>query len=180
MDEKYIWHFNDEEYMQWAEAQIIAFEAEFDYKDYITPHDDARELIGRILEEFQLLESCIKSLLKCAVETGIYVGKATFNFDKFIQATRIINELKGILFEEKSAEDLIELIRFRNYIVHFHYVSDDQKKAEKLFPHFLFMIINAVDYVSNVMNRIIGGCTHLPNVFELKTKNISFSVPKRH
>ena len=42
---------------------------------------------------------------------------------------------------------------------------------EEKFPDFLFMIFEANDYISNVINRIIGGTTHIPNIFEVKPKN---------
>ena len=32
------------------------------------------------------------------------------------------------------------------------------------------MIYEADDYISNVTNRIIGGATHIPNIFEVKAK----------
>ncbi len=59
-------------------------------------------------------------------------------------------------------------MKFRNYIIHSYYLDDNNSKMEKEFPNFLFMIYEAVDYISNVTNRIIGGATHIPNVFEVK------------
>ena len=65
---------------------------------------------------------------------------------------------------------MIILIKFRNYIIHEHYLNDNAKQIEKKFPNFLFMIYEADDYISNVTNRIIGGATHIPNIFEVKAK----------
>ena len=42
---------------------------------------------------------------------------------------------------------------------------------EEKFPNFLFMIFEANDYIANVTNRIIGGATHIPNVFEINVEN---------
>lgn len=171
MDKKYIWHYNDEEYLAFSKKYLKEFETSFNYKTYITPYNEARELIGRIIEEFQYLESCIKHLLYEAVRNGIYTGKTKFNFDNYISATKIIRSLKNILIEEKIEKQLITLIKFRNYIVHQHYLSDNAMKAEKEFPKFLFLIFEAIDYISNVTNRIIGGATHIPNIFEVGPKN---------
>jgi len=170
MNNKYTWHYTDEEYMQLANEQLEVFYYHFNYKDYITPYNESRELIGRIIEEFQYLESCIKHLLEVAVENGIYSGKKYFNFDHFIQATKVIRELTNILIEDNISKELIKLIKFRNYIIHSHYISDNKEDAEKMFPHFLFSVFEAIDYISNVTNRIIGGATHIPNVFELSIK----------
>ena len=170
MNNNYIWHYTDEEYMKLANEQLESFYSHFNYKDYITPYNESRELIGRIIEEFQYLESCIKSLLKVAVENNIYTGKMHFNFDHFIQATKAIRELTNVLIDENISKELIKLIKFRNYIIHSHYISEDSKSAEKMFPYFLFSIFEAIDYISNVTNRIIGGATHIPNIFELTIK----------
>ncbi len=59
-------------------------------------------------------------------------------------------------------------MKFRNYIIHAFYLNDNQSKIEKKLPNFLFMIFEANDYISNVTNRIIGGATHIPNIFEVK------------
>ncbi len=170
MDNKYCWHYNDEEFLSFAEKYVKDLKVSFNYKDYITPHSEMRELLGRIIEEFQYLESCMKYLIECAVDNKLYTGKTKFNFDNYISATKIINELKNILIEESIAKQLISLIKFRNYIIHSHYLSDNQQEIEKKFPYFLFMIYEANDYISNVTNRIIGGSTHIPNVFEVSPK----------
>lgn len=62
-------------------------------------------------------------------------------------------------------------MKFRNYIIHAYYLNDNQFKMEKELPNFLFMIFEANDYISNITNRIIGGATHIPNVFEVKPTN---------
>lgn len=170
MDNKYCWHYNEKEFLSFAEEYVKNTQIAFNYKDYITPHNEMRELLGRIIEEFQYLEACIKHLIEIAVEEKIYKGKTKFNFDNYISASRIINELKNVLIEESFAKQLISLIKFRNYIIHAHYLNDNQEKIEKKFPDFLFMIYEANDYISNVTNRIIGGATHIPNVFEVKIK----------
>lgn len=170
MDDKYIWHYNDKEYMEFAKENVTRFMKNFNYKSYITPYNETRELVGRIIEEFQLLENCISGLLYHAIEYGIYKGNVKFNFDNYISATKIIKSLKGVLIEDKIAKQLISLVKIRNYIVHKHFVSENQEKAEKEFPNFLFMIYEAVDYISNVTNRIIGGATHIPNIFEVNPK----------
>ena len=96
-------------------------------------------------------------MIEIAVEKGIYKGKTKFNFDNYISASKIINELKNILISDKIAKQLLELIKFRNYLVHAHYLNDNKEKIESKFPDFLFMIYEANDYISNVTNRIIGG-----------------------
>ena len=130
-----------------------------------------RELVGKIIEEFQYLESCINNLIECAIENDLYKGNMKFNFDNYNSATKIIKALKGVLIENKIARKLLSLIRFRNYIIHFHYLSENKQKMEEKFPDFLFMIFEANDYISNVTNRIIGGTTHIPNIFKVKPKN---------
>lgn len=171
MDSKYIWHYKDIEYLTFSKKYLKEFETTFNYKVYITPYNEARELIGRIIEEFQYLEKGIKHLIYEAVKNGIYTGKTTFNFDNYISAAQIIKSLKNILIEEKIEKQLITLIKFRNYIVHQHYLSNNAIEAEKEFPKFLFLVFEAIDYISNVTNRITGGATHIPNIFEAGPKN---------
>ncbi len=168
MERKFTWHFNDEEYMKFAEDNLKAFTENFNYKSYITPHNEMRELLGRIVEEFQYLESLINKLLYLAIEKNIYSGKTKFNFDNYNSASKIINNLRNILIENKIADELIALIKFRNYIVHQHYIDKNRVKNETKFPNYLFLIYEANDYISNVINRIIGGATHIPNIFEQK------------
>lgn len=168
MEEKYIWHFNDDEYMLFAKQYIAELKEGFDYKNFITPYNEEREMIGRIIEEFQYLESNMKHLLQCAIRYRIYKGETYFDFSKYISATTIVSELKDTLIEPHIAEELISLIKFRNYIVHTHYVNDNREKKANYFPAFLFKIYEANDYISNVVNRIIGGATHIPNIFEVK------------
>lgn len=170
MENKYKWHYNDREFLEFAQNHVKEFQEGFNYKSYITPHDDMRELLGRIIEEFQYLESCIKHLIAVAIENKIYSGKSNLNFDNYVPATRIINELTNCLIDKNIAKELIILIKFRNYIIHEHYLNDNAKQIEKKFPSFLFMIYEANDYISNVTNRIIGGATHIPNIFEVKVK----------
>ena len=173
MEDKYIWHYNDKEYMEFAKKNVKMFMENFNYKSYITPYNETRELVGRIIEEFQSLECCIANLLYYAIEFGIYKGKVKFDFDNYISATKIIKNLQGVLIEDKIAKQLINLVKIRNYIVHKHFVSENKKQAEKEFPNFLFMIYETVDYISNVTNRIIGGATHIPNIFEINPKTIN-------
>ncbi len=167
MNEKYIWHFNDE-YIEWSSEYLENFKSTFDYKNYILPHSDMRELLGRIIEEFQYLEHNINHLLIIAVENNIYQGNTNFNFDNFIPSSKIINNLKGVLIEEHIAEDLIKIMKFRNYLIHEYYVKEDKSDTNEKMPLFLFMIFESIDYISNVTNRIIGGATHIPNIFEVK------------
>ena len=173
MDKKYMWHYNNKEYLEFAEKYIKDFENNFNYKSYITPHDEMRELIGRIIEEFQYLEACIQYLLERAVEYKLYNESVKFNFDNYNSATKIVKNLTNCLIEEEISKKLINLIKFRNYNIHAHYLQDNQKENEKKFPYFLFLIFEANDYISNVTNRIIGGATHIPNIFEVNpNKNI--------
>ena len=171
MDNKYKWHFNDKDFLEFAENNVAEFKSSFNYKSYITPHSEMRELIGKIIEEFQYLESCINYLIECAIKNDLYKGNMKFNFDNYNSATKIIKALKGVLIEDKIARELLSLIRFRNYIIHSHYLNENKQKMEEKFPDFLFMIFEANDYISNVTNRIIGGATHIPNIFEVKPKN---------
>lgn len=90
MNEKYRWHYNDEEFLEFAQEYVNNSITSFNYKDYITPHNEARELIGRIIEEFQYLESCIKYLIECAVENNLYNGKTKFDFDNYIPAQKLL------------------------------------------------------------------------------------------
>ena len=168
MDDRYKWHYNDKNFLEFAERNVIEFKNSFDYKNYITPHDEMRELVGKIIEDFQYLEACINSLIKCAIESGLYSGSIKFNFDHYNSATKTIKALKGILIEDRIAKELLSLIEFRNYIIHSHYLNDNRQNIEKEFPNFLFMIYEATDYISNVTNRIKGGATHIPNIFEVK------------
>lgn len=168
MTNEYFWHYNDDEYMAFAKQYIKELKEDFDYREFINPYNEERELIGAIIEEFQLLEQSMKYLLYCAVENNIYKGSCTFDFDKYISATTIVVELKDVLIDPKIAGELKTLIKFRNYIVHSHYT--DEKRDEKLqyFPIYLFKIYEANEYISNVVNRIIGGATHIPNIFEVR------------
>ena len=168
MDKQYSWHFNDDEYMRFAKNMVAYSIKQFNYRDFITPHDESRELIGRIIEEFQYLEALINNLLEHAIQNGIYSGKVNFNLDKFSSATKIIKALSDVLIEEQIAKELLSLIKFRNYIIHAHYLTEDSDKRAKEFPQFLYKVLSANDYVSNVINRIIGGATHTPNIFEVK------------
>ena len=51
MDNKYKWHFNDKDYLEFAENNVTEFKSSFNYKSYITPHSEMRELIVKIIEE---------------------------------------------------------------------------------------------------------------------------------
>ena len=168
MINEYLWQYNDDEYITFAKQYIKELKQEFDYKEFINPYSEERELVGAIIEEFQSLESNMKHLLFCAVEHNIYSGGSSFDFDKYISATTIVIELKDILIEPKIADELKSLIKFRNYIVHSHYINDKREEKLKYFPIFLFKIYEANDYISNLVNRIIGGATHIPNIFEIK------------
>lgn len=121
MDNKYKWYFNNNDYLEFAENNVTEFKSSFNYKSYITPHSEMRELIGEIIEEFQYLESCINYLIECAIENDLYKGNIKFNFDNYNSATKIIKALNGVLIEDKIARKLLSLIRFRNYIIHSHY-----------------------------------------------------------
>ncbi len=167
---KYCLYYNDKEFFTFAEGYVKNSKISFNYKDYINPHSEMRELLGRIIEEFQYLESCMKHLIEIAAEEKIYKGKTKFNFDNYISASKVINALKNVLIEESIANKLISLIKFRNYIIHSHYLNYNRAKIEKKFPDFLFMIYEANDYISNVTNRIIGGTTHIQNVFDANVK----------
>ena len=168
MTNEYLWHYTDNEYIDFAKQYIQELEQDFDYKEFINPYNEERELIGAIIEEFQYLESNLKHLLYCAVEHNIYKGNSSFDFDKYISATTIVIELKNILLDPKIAGELKTLIKFRNYIVHSHYTNDNREEKLEYFPIYLFKIYEANDYISNVVNRIIGGATHIPNIFEIK------------
>ena len=112
-------------------------------------------------------------MLERAVEYKLYNESVKFNFDNYNSATKIVKNLTNCLIEEEISKKLINLIKFRNYIIHAHYLQDNQKENEKKFPYFLFLIFEANDYISNVTNRIIGGATHIPNIFEVNpNKNI--------
>ncbi len=165
MNNNYIWHYTDEEYMKLVNEQLKSFYSHFNYKDYITPYNESRELVGRIIEEFQPLEHSIKSLLQIALEKKLYTRK-NFNFDNYIQASKIINELSESLIDKKTAKLLIEIIKFRNYIIHEHFISTDREKAEKAFPHFLFLVFEAEDYINNMINRISGKNESIRNIFD--------------
>ena len=168
MQEKYLWHFSDEEYMKFAKQYIAELKEDFNYKDFVSPYNEERELVGAIIEEFQYLEAQIKYILFCAIEHKVYNNSTCFDLNKHIPLTTIVEELKNVLIESKIAEELKSLIKFRNYIVHSHYTDSKREEKLKSFPAFLFKIYEANDYISNVTNRIIGGATHIPNIFEVK------------
>lgn len=60
----------------------------------------------------------------------------------------------------------------RNYLVHYYFLDErkKQKELEKQLPITLFMIFEADDYIENVTNRIIGGRTQMPNIFEVDSE----------
>ena len=176
MINEFLWHYNDDEYITFAKQYIKELKQEFNYRDFITPYSEERELVGAIIEEFQYLESNLKHLLFCATEHNIYSGDASFDFDKYISATTIVIELKDILIEAEIADELKSLIKFRNYIIHSHYTNVKRKEKLEYFPIFLFKIYGANEYISNVINRIIGGATHTPNIFETKWVCGDFNV----
>lgn len=160
--------YNEQDFLEFAEKYAQNSKLNFNYKSYIMPHSEMRELLGRIIEEFQYLELRIKELIKIAVEKNLYTGKTKFNFDNYISARTIINALKNDLIEENIAEQLKALIKFRNYTIHGLYLNSNREKIENSFPNFLFMIFEANDYITNVITRITEGTMHIPNVFEDK------------
>lgn len=106
MNNKYCWHYNDDEFLTFAENYVNDMKSNFNYKNYITPHNEMRELLGRIIEEFQYLEACIKNLIEIAVANDIYKVKTKFNFDNYIVASKIVNELKNVLISDSIAKQL--------------------------------------------------------------------------
>ncbi|MCH5153968.1 MAG: hypothetical protein J1F71_02015 [Clostridiales bacterium] len=56
MDKKYCWHYSDDEFLTFAENYVNDTIRTFNYKNYITPHNEMRELLGRILRSFNILK----------------------------------------------------------------------------------------------------------------------------
>jgi len=134
MENKNVWHFNDDDFMKYAQDYVSSSINGFNYKTYIIPHSEMRELLKRTIEEFQHLEACIKDLITIAVDNKLYVGKAEFNFDNYVPASKIIKSLSNNLIEEKIANQLIKLMKcliilFTNIIL--------MKKNKKLKKTFL-------------------------------------------
>ena len=77
-----------------------------------------------------------------------------FNFDNYNSATKIIKALKGVLIEDKIARELLSLIRFRNYIIHSHYLNENKQKMEENFPDFLFMILPFANCIFHLYKSI--------------------------
>ncbi|MDD4211697.1 MAG: hypothetical protein PHC46_04885 [Clostridia bacterium] len=173
---------NKEQHLDFVDNKDIAEfkNSNFNYNSYII-HTEMSELVCKIVEEFQYLEKDIRVLLKSAVEKEIYNGHMDFTLDK-VSAKRTINALKDSLIENKIADKLIKLIEFRNYLIHEHYINskidagdgycdvDKRLEIEESFPMFLFMIFEARDYLSNVINTTKGIVSKIPNIFEVETK----------
>ena len=161
MNSKKIWQFTEEETIRLTN-KMQSFH--FDYKNYIIPYNESRDLIGRIVEEFQSLESFINSLLKKVTSKNI---NQTFNFDKCQSATNTIKKLKANhIVTEEIANQLINIIKFRNYIIHEHFTDNNRNEAEKFFPLFLFLIFEAEDYIRNQIDKLEGKTIAIRNVFD--------------
>lgn len=172
MDKQYFQNFNEKEYIEFSKKFVEEMKKGFNYRVYLVKNDEMRELYVRIIEEFQFLERAIKGLIKVAVRNDIIQLKDNFNLDNYISSTKIINKLTDVLIDKKIGEQLKQLINMRNYLVHYYFLDErkKQKELEKQLPITLFMIFEADDYIENVTNRIIGGCTQMPNIFEVDSE----------
>ena len=52
MDNKYKGHFNDKDLLEFVENNVTEFKNSFNYKSYITPHSEMRELVVDVEAEF--------------------------------------------------------------------------------------------------------------------------------
>ena len=158
-----------EDFLKFAKESVKKSPVNFTYQSYIAPHSEMRELLGKIIQEFQYLEKRMNDLIKFAVEKNIYKGETKFNLDDYIPASRIINGLRENLIDNEIADKLLAIIKFRNYVIHEYYLHDDCFEIENSFPDFLFMIFEANDYIENAINKITGnGVVHIRNVFDTK------------
>lgn len=172
MDKQYSQNFNEKDYIEFSKNFVEEMKKEFNYRVYLVKNDEMRELYVRIIEEYQFLERAIKGLIKVAVRNDIIQLKDNFNLDNYISSTKIINKLTDVLIDKKIGEQLKQLINMRNYLVHYYFLDEckKQKELEKQLPITLFMIFEADDYIENVTNRIIGGRTQMPNIFEVDSE----------
>lgn len=172
MDKQYLQNFNVKDYIEFSKNLVEEMKKEFNYRAYLVKNDEMRELYVRIIEEYQFLERAIKGLIKVAVRNDIIQLKDNFNLDNYISSTKIINKLTDVLIDKKIGEQLKQLINMRNYLVHYYFLDErkKQKELEKQLPITLFMIFEADDYIENVTNRIIGGRTQMPNIFEVDSE----------
>lgn len=163
---------NYKEFLQFVENNKVEYEENFNYKQYILPHNDMRELLGKIIEDLQCLEARLNHLAMCAYKSQCYGRKIKFNFDNRNSTSNIIKELKGKIIDDKNAEKLLVIIRFRNYIIHSYYLHKNRNEVEKVFPTFLCIIYEVCDYIDNLINILENNdAVHIPNIFDDKPNN---------
>ena len=157
-----------EDFLKFAKENAKKSPTDFTYQSYILPHNDMRELLGKIIESFHSLEKDMNDLLKLAVDKGTYHGNRKFNFDEYISASNIIKNLKDDLIKSDEITDkLLSIIKFRNYVIHEYSLHDNRFQIEESFPDFLCMIFEVNDYIQNLINKVSGSnAVYIRNVFD--------------
>ena len=128
----------------------------------IRNHNDVFDAVGQIIKASQEWE----------VEYKDYATRAKIEIDNLDYATlrRINAQLKEQgKISEKEFNDLQKVIKLRNFINHEFFLVDFNKEIEYLdekLNNIMFLIFEATDVVSNMIERLEGFKGDRPTIFD--------------
>lgn len=128
----------------------------------IRNHNDVFDAVGQIIKASQEWE----------VEYKDYATRAKIEIDNLDYATlrRINAQLKEQgKISEKEFNDLQKVIKLRNFINHEFFLVDFNKEIEYLdekLNNIMFLIFEATDVVSNMIERLEGFEGDRPTIFD--------------
>jgi len=128
----------------------------------IRNHNDVFDAVGQIIKASQEWE----------VEYKDYATRAKIEIDNLDYATlrRINAQLKEQgKISEKEFNDLQKVIKLRNFINHEFFLVDFNKEIEyldKKLNNIMFLIFEATDVVSNMIERLEGFNGDRPTIFD--------------
>lgn len=128
----------------------------------IRNHNDVFDAVGQIIKASQEWE----------VEYKDYATRAKIEIDNLDYATlrRINAQLKEQgKISEKEFNDLQKVIKLRNFINHEFFLVDFNKEIEYLdekLNNIMFLIFEATDVVSNMIERLEGFNGDRPTIFD--------------
>ena len=128
----------------------------------IRNHNDVFDAVGQIIKASQEWE----------VEYKDYATRAKIEIDNLDYATlrRINAQLKEQgKISEKEFNDLQKVIKLRNFINHEFFLVDFNKEIEYLdekLNNIMFLIFEATDVVSNMIERLEGFDGNRPTIFD--------------
>ncbi|MDD2495637.1 MAG: hypothetical protein PHE29_10655 [Tissierellia bacterium] len=158
-----------EEFIIYAKICMKNSELVFNYTSYIKPNDESKVLFARIIEIMQYLEKDINSLIILANKLEKYEKINKLNIENYISSSTAINSLrKENIIDGLLCNNLLNLIKTRNYLAHNHYTSKIKDKVEHAFPEILYMMFEARDCISNITSKLKGKDGNIPNAFENK------------